>query len=387
MSSRRSVALLIETSNGYCRGLLEGIIAYTKERADWSVYLSEQERGAPPPTWLESWTGHGVIARVETQKIGDRLKQFGLPIVDLSANRHLPDVPWAETDDLSIAELAIEHFQERGFTEIAYCGDPGFAWSTLRCEQLKRLSLEKGLMFYEHQSIPRYDPGFSWDFEKQRLADWLKELPRPVAIMACYDFKAQQVADVCRQLKIVVPEEVAVLGVDNDRLICELAEPPLSSVIPDTKRTGFEAAELLDSMMAGHTVTGQRRLVTKALGVHVRESTDVWAVRDQDVAAALRYIRKHATANIRVSDVLRHVHLSRRVLESRFQKSLGRTPHEEIQRVRTNRVKSLLLDTDFSISQIARHAGFEHGEYMAAAFKRETGVTPTAFRLANQGSH
>ena len=125
---RRSVALLIETSNGYCRGLLEGINAYAKHHANWSLHLTEQERGAAPPAWLKAWNGDGIIARIETDSIGQSLRKFGLPIVDLSAARHLKGIPWADTDDEAIARLAVDHFTERGFRHLAYCGDPGFAW-------------------------------------------------------------------------------------------------------------------------------------------------------------------------------------------------------------------------------------------------------------------
>ncbi len=378
---RRSVALLIETSNGYCRGLLEGIIAYTKQRADWSIYLSEQERGALPPQWLGGWCGDGIIARIETDAIGKRLKKFGVPIVDLSAAQYVADVPWADTHDEAIARLGVEHFVERGFRHLAFCGDPGFKWSQARGEHFKRLALASGKLFYEHQSLSRYDKAFSWDSEKARLADWLQQLPRPVAVMACYDFKAQQVLDVCRQLSIAVPEEVAVLGVDNDHLICELAEPRLSSVMPDTHRTGYEAAELLDRMMSGEAVDPAVPLMTKPLGIRTRESTDISAIEDQCVALALQFIRKNASANIQVTDLVRHVSLSRRVLENRFHKAIGRTPHEEILRVRINRVKELLSETDLTISQIAVRAGFEHSEYMASAFKRETGLTPSQYRV------
>jgi LacI family transcriptional regulator len=185
------------------------------------------------------------------------------------------------------------------------------------------------------------------------------------------------------RLRSVVSCEVAVLGVDDDHLVCELSKPTLSSVMPDTKRTGYEAASLLDRMMDGEQVNTDQPLITQPLGIRVRESTDTLAIEDEEVAKALQYIRRHATANIRVTDILRQVSLSRRALERRFKKWIGHTPHEEIQRVRINRIKQLLSETELSIHEIAERAGFEYHEYMAAAFKRETGVTPTEFRAGN----
>lgn len=378
--SRKSVALLIETSNGYCRGLLEGVIAYTKECANWSVHLTEQERGAQPPSWLKSWGGDGIIARIETDNIGSQLKKFGVPIVDLSAARHVKGVPWADTEDRAISQLGIQHFCERGFKNLAFCGDEGFEWSVKRGEHFRMMAIAAGCEVFEHHSIARFDPKYNFVTEKRRIMNWLQGLPRPVAIMGCYDFKAQQVLDACRQLNIAVPSEVAVLGVDDDRLICELSEPTLSSIIPDTKRTGYEAADLLNRIMTGEVVATEQPLITQPLGIQIRESTDTLAIEDEEVAKALQYIRRHATANIRVTDVLRNVSLSRRALEHRFKKWIGHTPHDEIQQVRINRIKALLSETDLSIHKIADRTGFEYDEYLAAAFKRETGLTPTEFR-------
>lgn len=378
--TRRSVALLIETSNGYCRGLLEGVIAYTKEQRHWSIYLTEQERGAPPPNWLKKWDGDGIIARIETDSIGKQLKQCKVPIVDLSAARHVPGVPWADTEDREIARLAVDHFVERGFKNLGFCGDIGFQWSSKRCLHFRLFAEEAQRSFFELQSVARFDPLFDAVAEKRRIMNWIRSLPKPVAIMGCYDFKAQEILDACRQLKVSVPTEVAVLGVDNDRLICELSEPTLSSIIPDTKRTGYEAAQLLDRMMSGESVATDQPLITPPLGIFQRESTNTVAIEDEHVAKALHYIRKHAADNIRVNDLLDEVDLSRRALEHRFKKLLGHTPHEEIQRVRMNRAKELLLETDLTLNEIAEKLGFEHSEYLGAAFKREVGLSPGDFR-------
>jgi len=408
--SRRSVAFLIETSNGHGRGLLEGVVSYVKESADWSVFLTEQERGAIPPNWLKNWRGDGIIARIETDEIADQLRDLHVPIVDLSATRHVKGIPWTSTDDTAIAALGVQHFLDRGFHNLAFCGDPGFAWSNLRRDRYRELTLSAERKFFEYQSTHRYDPMFDWEQEKTRLGHWLTTLPRPVAIMACYDFQAQQVLDACRQSRIAVPESVAVLGVDNDRLICELAEPSLSSIIQDTHATGYEAARLLDEMMdmqikaSNRTQASNRRspvarseqtatkslsklttmtdppLLTKPLGIMVRESTDTLAIDDHEISEALQYIRRHAHANIRVTDVLKTLSLSRRSLEHRFKKLVGRTPHEEIQRVRLNSVKRLLSETELSIAAIAERSGYEHGEYMTAVFRRVTGLTPSEYR-------
>lgn len=382
MARRRRVALLIETSNAYARGLLDGVISYLRQRANWSVYLPEQQRGGAPPTWLADWKGDGILARIETEAIADAVRKTGLPVVDLSAARWLPGIPWVETDDSRIAELAVSHFVDRGFRNLAFCGDPGFRWSVWRRDHFVATAEQRGCCCQVYDSIPRDDPNYSWDSDRRRMVAWLKSLPKPVGIMACYDIKAQQLLDVCRELKIAVPEHVAVIGVDNDPLVCELSDPPLSSVVPNTARAGYEAAALLDRAMSGEKVATDPVLL-EPLAIHARQSTDVLAIDDPEIASILRLIRERATENLRVSDLLRHVPISRRMLEHRFEKLLGRTPHQEILRVRIGRVKELLLQTDCSLEEIAMRTGFPHTEYLSVVFKRETGQTPRAFRKQN----
>jgi LacI family transcriptional regulator len=189
---------------------------------------------------------------------------------------------------------------------------------------------------------------------------------------------------VCRIAGVAVPEEVAVLGVDDDELLCNLATPPLSSIILNSHRTGYLAATLLEQMLAGQTVAPEIHQVDP-LGIHTRQSTDILAINHRDVACAVRFIREHAHDGINVEDVLSAVPLSRRVLERLFEKYLGRTPHEEIVRVKVARIKQLLSDTDQSIADIARAVGFRHVEYLSAAFKRVTGISPIAYRQQTRG--
>jgi len=176
-----------------------------------------------------------------------------------------------------------------------------------------------------------------------------------------------------------VPEDIAIVGVDNDNLLCELATPPMSSIIPNALRTGAYAAEILDRMLRGEKLAG-RKYSIEPLGVRKRVSTDVLTVADSHVAKAVDFIRQNAHQNIRVEDVLDIVPLSRRVLEARFRKALNRTPHQEILRVRTNAVRELLLETDMSLSEISEALGIEHTEYLSVFFKKETGLTPREYR-------
>ena len=379
MKRRKQVALLIETSNSYGRGLLEGVISYAREHELWSIYLPEHRRGEHPPRWLARWNGDGMIARIENVEIARAVARTGLPVIDVSAARTLPAIPWVETDDQAIARVAVEHLVERGFRRLAFCGDPRFNWSNWRAEHFERLGREAGCQTQVYRSPARHGRSVSWDREHRNLIRWIRRLRPPIGIMACYDIKGRELLDACRDCGIAVPEEAAVIGVDNDPLICELCFPPLSSVIPDTRRTGYLAAELLDQLMRGEELAGAAHLVPP-LGVCTRRSTEGLAVDDSEIAAALRFIREYACDGINVGDVLRRVPLSRRTFEMRFVRLLSRTPHEEITRVRMDRVKQLLSETDLPLNAISRRAGFSGQDYMSVAFKRLEGMAPSAYR-------
>jgi LacI family transcriptional regulator len=379
MHERRSVALLVETSNAYARGLLDGIIAYQREHELWSIYVGEQDRGARPPGWLRNWKGDGIIARIETDAIASAVRRTHLPMVDVSAARRIRDVPWVETDDREIARLAARHLIERGFRSLAYCGEPTFNWSRWREENFQAFAEEAGCECHVFQGTSRTAKDYSWTRERRRLTAWVEKLPRPVGVMACYDFKGQQLLDICRELDISVPEQIAVVGVDNDVRLCRLCTPPLSSVIPDTHRTGYEAAQLLDRMMRGERVSTEAKLIPP-LGIAERQSSDVYAIDDKDIVTALRYIREHACEGITVANLLRIVPLSRRMLEHRFQQLVRRTPHAEIIRIRMERASRLLRETDLSLAEIAKRSGFADADYLSVAFKKKVGVSPRAYR-------
>lgn len=379
MKDRPSIALLIESSNSYARGLLRGIMSYIHEHHPWSIYLPEHGRGNVPVNWLNSWHGDGIIARIENSKIATAVVNSGVPAVDMSAARLAPSLPWVETDDHAIAKLAAEHLVERGFQHYSFCGDHRFNWSQWREDHFQQHIADAGFACHVYPQSTKQKKMLPWEEEQQRLSEWIQQLPKPVGVMACYDIRAQQLLDACRTINVSVPEEVAIIGVDNDEILCNLSEPPLSSIIPNTHQTGYEAAALLDRMISGQSVSSEAHLI-KPLGIATRQSTDIQAIDDKFISEAVRFIRQHACVGINVQDVLKSVPLSRRVLESRFQKFIGRSPHEEIMRIRLDRVKQLLTETDLSLIQIAERTGFRHPEYLNVAFKKQTGITPGNFR-------
>lgn len=379
MRSIPSIALLIESSNSYARGLLRGVSTYVREHEPWTVFLPEYERGHEPPGWFRRWKGDGIIARIENERIARAVKSLKVPVVDVSAAREVPEVPWVETDDAAIAQMAFDHLRERGFSRLAFCGDPQFNWSKWRCEHFCRLAEQEDIECRVYHAPLANGAAIPWSREMQHLGKWLRELPKPIGIMACYDIKARQILDACRSERIAVPEQIAVIGVDDDELMCDLCQPRLSSITPDAHRAGYVAAQLLNELISGRKLEPTAHLIPP-LGVKIRQSTDIFAIEDKSVALALQFIRRHASEGITVSDVARAVEMSRKALDSRFLQVLGRTPHAEIERFRIDRVKQLLLETSLPLQAVAERAGFSYVEYLSVAFKRVVGVPPGEFR-------
>lgn len=369
------VALLFETTNAYARGLLVGIGDYILSHGPWSVHFAEPGPADRPPPWLATWDGDGVIVRGENARIARAVEKLGVPVVDLTPSRLLPKAPWVKSDDGAIAQLAAQHFLERGFRHFAFCGDPRFSWSNRRADQFGLLIRRAGRDCHVYVPAARSLIG---DEQVDDIAAWLVKLPRPVAVFACYDNRGQQVLEACRRAGIAVPEEVAVLGVDNDEVLCVLSPPPLSSIILNTRRTGWEAAALLSLMMKGEKLAPAAHLIPP-VGVQTRQSSDILAIADPKIAGALRYIREHACERLRVSDVLKHCPMARRALENRFKQLLGRTPRQEILRVQLNRVKELLVGTELPVWEIADRTGFDP-DYLSVVFKQETNVAPSEYR-------
>jgi Transcriptional regulators len=372
---QKHVALLIETSNEYARGILKGIIAYTRTHRPWSIYLSEHSRINNDLSWLTDWQGDGLLARIETEQIASLVNSMKIPTVDLSASRLLPHLPCVETNDFTIAEWAADHLLSRGFKNFAYCGEPSFQWSRDRGSHFESYLMERGFKAHSYYA----DPHSSSREEREQMASWVSSLPRPVGIMACYDNLALKLLEACRLAAVNVPEEAAVISVDNDNLLCNLSSPPLSSIQPNAAETGYQAAALLDSLMSGIPVEPVIHRI-EPIEVITRMSTDIIAVEDPYVSEAIRYIREHAYEEIRVSDLLKVIPLSRRSLDHRFQSALGHTPHEEIIAVKMKLVARLLSETDWTLPIIAQQVGFKHSEYMSVAFKKHTGLSPGAYR-------
>ena len=374
LKNRLKVAVVVETSNGYGRSLIKGIVSYMRDNRPWSIKLFAHDWSARPHQEILLWKGDGVIARIETPAMAAALKNVSLPMVDLSSSRLIPEIPWFENDYRLIAQAAFDHFRQRGLKRFAFSGVMRLNWARWMSEHFASIVREAGYPchIFDNSEVNGSKPD-------EAHAAWLKKLGKPVGLLAGNDFNGHVVLDLCRSEGLMVPDEIAVLGEDNDEDFCELADPPLSSIQQNGVRIGYEAAAALDKMMRGEKV-GNEGVFVPPIGIITRQSTDVLAIEDRNIAKVVAYIREHACDGINVKDVLSHNPQSRRLLESRFKAILGHSPHDEILNIRIARVKKLLVETDLNLERISELSGFTYVEYLSVAFKRQVGVAPSVYR-------
>ncbi len=379
-----AVLLLIESSREYGRGVLHGIASYLKLHPFWRCLHLEGDKTTQLDRWLKRWPPTGVIARIDDQKVAASLKRLNVPIVDLMGSLDLPGVVriWTEADQ--VAQSVASHFLSKGLRHFAFCGYPGLKFSDMRSTAFAQLMQAKNFAV-DVYSDPGSDARAGYmtrevegAIREDELCDWLAALPKPVGVMACNDIRGQQVIDACQQCGIKVPEQVAVVGVDNDEVVCDFTQPSLSSVELNLKGIGFRAATALNRMMAGQTESPV--IFVEPLGVVARLSSDLLAVDDPIVAQAMALIRDHVYEGINVEQLLDRLPVSRATLERRFAKYFNRSPKEEIIRVRFSCAERLLRETDYNLTQIAEMSGCKTAAHLSVVFKSRAGISPGDYR-------
>ena len=379
----RHVALLVETSRTYGRDMLRGINRFMVEHGQWSLYLELRGLDSRVPRWLSTWKGDGIIARTGTPAMARAIARTGLPAVELRASKLRHPLPFVGIDNRRIGQLVADHLADNGFRNFAVFDLDTERYFEERRDDFLASVVAQGFACHEYHAPSRGERPANWERHQAKVASWVASLPKPVGILACTDQLGFWLLDACRRAGVAVPEEVAVVGVENDEILCTLASPRLSSVAFDGERVGYEAAALLARLMDGERPPAEPIMVPPR-GLVVRQSSDIVAIDDPAIAAAVRCIREHACHGVTVSDVVRACGLSRSVLERRMRLVLGRPPGEEIVRARFVEVKRLLLETDLPLAAIADRCGIEHPQYMAEAFKRLFGLTPGRFRAAHR---
>lgn len=394
MATSRKVLLTIGCSRASERGMLRGIVRYSRFHGPWMLYREPPFYRKPPycpqPRQAKASTrlqNHGIDGIIAFAANCAQLREFippGFPAVVLPIEDKTPGCcSIVEKDDV-VGRIAAEHFLERGFARFAFCGFDHMYWSRVRQEGFIRRLAKGGFTVHLYEP-PGPSARVPWEAEQASMTEWLKSLPRPIGLLACNDDRAQQVFEANKAADIRVPEEIAILGVDNDDMICELTNPPLSSVAMNFEEAGYEAAAQLDRQMKGKEVSA-REIHIRPTHVHTRQSTDVMAAEDPVVAKALRFIRGHARDILSVEDVVEATAISRRPLERHFRRAVGISIHKEIQRVRVERACQMLVETNWSLANIAERCGFSNAIHFGVAFKRQMRVTPEQHRRGSVGA-
>jgi LacI family transcriptional regulator len=383
-SSAPRIAVLVDTSTDWGRRLIRGIVSYSRNHGPWNLWAqpsSQEERLRLPPRW----SGDGIIARVADHPTARHVTATRVPVVNVSGTE-LRGVDFfrVTTDLRATGRLAAEHLLQCGLKHFAYGAMPRLSYVQHQYEGFAETLAQAG------RSCTSYLPSFQsnnqkpWTAQERELAQWLRSLPRPAGVLTWGTSLGRQLIEICPRIGLHVPEDLAILGGDYDELLCETCIPSMSGIAVPSQQIGYEAAQQLDRLMRGEPAE-RNEILIEPQGVISRHSTDVLAIEDESLAAAIRYIRDHATAPLEVEDVVREVAISRRRLERGFQKILGRSPADEIRRRRIEQAKYLLTETTMQVPDVAEAAGFGCSTYFAYIFKREVGHSPLKYRNFTRG--
>ena len=369
------VILLVESARAAGRALLCGIARYAHHHGPWSFYWEagglERSSGS-----LKDLDADGIILR-DTDRLEEVLAR-GLPAVVVGhRHREIPGVANVVTGSHDIGRLAAQHLLSCGLRHFAFCGYKNCSWAEARYESFRHVvSLER--FDCGEFTIPIQATGSPWHDQREAIANWMRSLPRPLGLMACNDDLGHEVIAAAKLAGLSVPDDVAVIGVDNDEVVCGLTDPPLSSVAVNFERAGYEAAHVLAGLMRGETAPA--RIVVSPTHVVPRRSTSLLAVEDPNLAKALRFIRDRVQDSPSVEAVAKAAGISRRAMEKRFRDSLGRSVLDEIRRVRTDQIARLLVETELPVAQIAEHLGFADVQHIARYFRSAKAMSPLAYR-------
>jgi LacI family transcriptional regulator len=404
-----NIALFMGLNDTYEHGITRGVTQYAKSHSNWRLYgYGWMFR---PLEALEHWEGDGIIARIESPEDACRLASLRIPVVDVAGAYLHRTFHQVNNHDALTGAMAAEHLLSCGFKRFAYCGVKEVGWSA------KRKSGFLTALGKTASEVPVFEESLPWWEQledSEHLTSWLRRLVSPIGIFACNDTAGLKLTDLCRKIELEVPDDVAILGVDNEDVLCEMAAPTLSSIALDCERIGFQAAALLDRLLGGEGFRpSEPTLPADQVGRHrgsrppsrlprqrippilippqqvmVRESTRIYSCEDPLVEQAVRYIRAQASGGLRVADILSRVAASRRSLEKRFRHHMGHSLHTEIVKTRIEYAKMLLRNSSDTVTSIAQECGFQTTQRFYAVFKEMVGRTPAGYRalLKSEGS-
>lgn len=374
------IMVVIDARGSFGRDVLRGAMDFFRRVPQWLI--QKDLAGGNETTWSTSGFDGILLAAPTTETLVAACRAVQ-KVVNVSTLNEPDLCPTVCVFNRRIGELAAQHFVGAGLRHLAFFGNPRTAFAVQRLEAFRSSCEALGrdcLPF----PFPLRRGRLDWHLYWPCLQTWLRQLPKPVGLLASCDYEANMLAELCRELNIGVPEQIAIMGVDNDDMLCPMSRPPLSSVDPNARRVGFEAARLLKDLLDGGEPPAEPTLI-EPLGVVTRQSTEVQAIGEPMLAEALRFIREHACDPVDVGAVASEVNVSVRTLSRRFRQVLGRSPHQEILRIRLERARELLLATDLKTHEVGRLCGFSHIQNFGQFFRKLAGSSPAAWRLRNHG--
>lgn len=376
------VALLIESSTLFGRRVLLGIAQYLRETRPWVLHVTDRSTNDGMPPWIKSSKIDGIITRIITPEIRDVIKESNIPVVDLNEQLGDMGIHLISNDHAAIGRMAAGHLLDRGFRQFAFLGYSGHRWNDVRRDAFIQAVGARGYpcAVYPDRPISVHKfREFDWLTELDSIAEWVAVLGKPVGIMTCADYRGVQLLSACHQAQVAVPEQAAVVAVGADDVACQFANPPLSSVMLNAWKMGYEAASLLDRLMQGEAVE-QSEVLVPPIDIFVRRSSDITAVNDPLVAGAMHFMRENARKGIKIESVLKHLGVSRTTLQNRFRAYMNRSIHDVLIEMKLSYVKEMLIETPLSIAEISVRCGFLNPEYMSTSLKRYTGWSPARYR-------
>lgn len=375
------ILLLTDFSSGYSRDLLRGLVRYARHQKGWAfyrmpLYYKMMHGDREIIRWAKKWNVNAIVAQVSDIDV-KMLSDLNIPIIVQNYKDRILGVCNLTGDYVGTGKLAAEYFMNLGYRNFAYYGISETVWSRERfCGYRDKLS-EEG--FDVHTYFEQQSSGDAWAQDFDAIGKWLHGLPKNTGIFCCDDFYALHITETCKIYEIPVPDNIAVLGVDNDEMLCNISNPTLSSIVIDAVNGGYIAGQVIEELI-NKNISEPFNITVPPLQVVSRGSTKKYAVQDKYVLSIVEYIEKNYSSHISVSELLELVPLSRRVFEKRFKHNTGTSIYQFLQNYRISKFAELLLSSDRSVEDIAISCGFADSRNVSRIFYNYKGMTPTEFR-------
>jgi len=395
MKPKIKVAFAHNNISHNTQGIMAGITEYIRDKGDWQLIIWA-DTSIESLLFLKERGCQGAFANIKTSTKAQQLLQLGMPLIAFNTLQNMLTLPYISADSDQVAKVAYEYFRSKKFTNFGFFGLTEARWSIERMECFSKYVEQGGGRVHVYQEggqlpitneavpLPKLWIDMILNKGQQQLVDWLVNLPKPIAILVSNDILACHLSNVAGEAGLNIPDEIALLGINDDQALCNLCNPPLSSIGFNLKKAGYDAARLMDEIISGKEKVQGQWIRIQTASVKERGSTDIYAVEDEDIIKALKYIRANCSSPLQVEDIADHICISKRTLQMKFQKALGRSIHDEIIKAHVEVAKALLIETNLSIENIALRSGFHYSSNMRRAFLDLTGMLPHKYRQTHR---